>query len=54
MDCDGWCGVGERIVIRGPAAGEGILESTRGATYLPKPDSYHDEEDYDDEGLDEL
>lgn len=54
MDCGGWCGVGERIVIRGPAAGEGILESTRGATYLPRPEAYYDEDDYDEEGHDEL
>ena len=51
MDCGGWCGVGERIVIRGPAAGEGILESTRGATYLPKPEAFYVEEEEDHDEL---
>ena len=43
--CGGWCnGVnGKRLVRRGPALGEGILESAGGPTFLPKPDPFHDE-----------
>ena len=44
--CGGWCdGVnGRRLLVRGPALGEGILESAIGGpTFLPKRDAFHDE-----------